>query len=30
MGEMMISVVGLLLAFWFVRTLYRRKVFLRL
>ena len=30
MGEMVTSIVGLLLAFWFVRTLYRRKVFLRL
>ncbi|HWH68402.1 MAG TPA: heparan-alpha-glucosaminide N-acetyltransferase domain-containing protein [Candidatus Sulfotelmatobacter sp.] len=30
MGDMMISIVGLLLAFWFVHFLYRRKVFLRL
>ncbi|HEV2395089.1 MAG TPA: heparan-alpha-glucosaminide N-acetyltransferase domain-containing protein [Verrucomicrobiae bacterium] len=30
MGDLMISVVGLFLAFWFVRVLYRRKVFLRL
>ncbi|HEY5912960.1 MAG TPA: DUF5009 domain-containing protein, partial [Verrucomicrobiae bacterium] len=29
-GDIMISVVGLLLAFWWVRFLYRRKVFLRL
>ena len=29
-GEMMISVVGLLLAFWFVRFLYQRKIFLRI
>ena len=29
-GELMIAVVGLLLAFWFVRFLYQRKVFLRL
>jgi catechol 2,3-dioxygenase-like lactoylglutathione lyase family enzyme len=29
MGDMMISMVGLLLAFWFVHFLYRRKVFLR-
>src|SRR5581483_8122824 len=29
-GELMVSVVGLLLAFWFVRFLYRRKIFLRL
>lgn len=28
-GELVISVVGLLLAFWLVRFLYRRKVFLR-
>jgi len=28
-GEMMISAVGLLLAFWFVHFLYRRKLFLR-
>ncbi len=30
MGEMVVAVVGLLLAFWFVHALYRRKVFLRL
>jgi predicted acyltransferase len=29
-GDMMISIVGLLLAFWFVHFLYRRKLFLRL
>jgi len=29
-GEMMISIVGLLLAFWFVRFLYQRKIFLRI
>jgi predicted acyltransferase len=29
-GDMAISVVGLLLAFWFVHFLYKRKVFLRL
>ena len=29
-GDMMISIVGLLLAFWFVYFLYRRKIFLRL
>jgi predicted acyltransferase len=29
-GDMMISVVGLLLAFWFVRFLYKRKIFLRI
>jgi predicted acyltransferase len=29
-GEMMISIVGLLLAFWVVRFLYQRKIFLRL
>lgn len=28
-GELMISVVGLLLAFWLVRFLYQRKIFLR-
>jgi predicted acyltransferase len=28
-GNMMISVMGLLLAFWFVHFLYRRKLFLR-
>jgi predicted acyltransferase len=30
MGELVISIVGLLLAFWLVHFLYRRKVFLRL
>jgi len=29
-GDMVISVVGLLLAFWFVYFLYRKKIFLRL
>lgn len=29
-GDMVISIIGLLLAFWFVRFLYKRKVFLRL
>jgi predicted acyltransferase len=29
-GDLMISIVGLLLAFWFVHFLYRRKIFLRL
>jgi predicted acyltransferase len=29
-GEMMISLVGIMLAFWFVRFLYQRKVFIRL
>jgi predicted acyltransferase len=29
-GDLTISLVGLLLAFWFVRFLYRRKIFLRL
>ncbi len=29
-GDLMISIVGLLLAFWFVRFLYKRKIFLRL
>ncbi len=29
-GELMVTMVGLLLAFWFVHFLYRRKVFLRL
>lgn len=29
-GDLMISVVGLLLAFWFVHFLYRSKIFLRL
>jgi predicted acyltransferase len=30
LGQMVISMVGLLLAFWFVRFLYKRKIFLRL
>lgn len=30
LGEMAISIVGLLLAFWFVHFLYKRKIFLRL
>ncbi len=29
-GDMMISITGLLLAFWFVHFLYRRKIFLRI
>ena len=29
-GDMMISIVGLLLAFWLVHFLYRRKIFLRI
>jgi predicted acyltransferase len=29
-GDMMISIVSLLLAFWFVHFLYKRKIFLRL
>jgi predicted acyltransferase len=29
-GDMLVSVVGLLLMFWFVRFLYQRKVFIRL
>jgi len=29
-GEMVISIVGLLLAFWIVHFLYERKIFLRL
>lgn len=29
-GDLMVAVVGLLLAFWFVRFLYQRKIFLRL
>jgi predicted acyltransferase len=28
-GELMISIIGLLLAFWFARFLYQRKIFLR-
>lgn len=30
LGDLAVSVVGLLIAFWFMRFLYRRKVFLRL
>jgi len=30
MGDMLVSLVGLLLAFWFVHFLYKRKIFLRL
>ena len=30
LGDMVISIVGLLLAFWFVHFLYKRKIFLRL
>jgi predicted acyltransferase len=30
LGELVISIVGLLLAFWFVHFLYKRKIFLRL
>ena len=30
LGEMVISIVGLLLAFWYVHFLYKRKIFLRL
>ena len=29
-GELVVAIVGLGLAFWFVRFLYRRKIFLRL
>jgi hypothetical protein len=29
-GQLMISVTGLLLAFWFARFLFSRKIFLRL
>jgi len=29
-GDMMISIVGLLMAFWLVRFLYKRKIFLRI
>jgi len=29
-GDMMISIVSLLLAFWFVHFLHKRKIFLRL
>ena len=29
-GDMVISIVGLLLAFWVVHFLYKRKIFLRL
>jgi hypothetical protein len=28
-GDLMISIIGLLLAFWFARFLYQRKIFLR-
>jgi hypothetical protein len=30
LGDLTISVAGLLLIFWFMRFLYRRKIFLRL
>ena len=30
LGDLIVAVVGLLLAFWFVHFLYRRKIFLRL
>jgi predicted acyltransferase len=30
MGDLMVALVGLLLAFWFVHFLYRKKIFLRL
>ena len=30
LGDMVISIVGLLLAFWLVHFLYKRKIFLRL
>src|SRR6267378_7386279 len=30
LGDLVIAVIGLLLAFWFVHFLYRRKIFLRL
>ena len=29
-GDLMVSIVGLALAFWFVNFLYRKKVFIRL
>ena len=29
-GDMVISIVGLLLAFWVVHFLYKRKIFLRM
>ncbi len=29
LGQLVISIVGLLLAFWFVRFLYQRRIFLR-
>jgi hypothetical protein len=29
-GELVVAIVGLGLAFWFVHFLYRRKIFLRL
>ena len=28
-GELLLAFVGMLLAFWFVRFLYQRKIFLR-
>jgi predicted acyltransferase len=30
LGDLIIALVGLLLAFWFVRFLYRKRIFLRL
>jgi hypothetical protein len=30
LGDMVVSIVGLALAFWFVRFLYKRQIFLRL
>jgi hypothetical protein len=30
LGEMIVSIMGLLLAFWFVRFLYKKNIFLRL
>jgi hypothetical protein len=29
LGELCVTLLGLLLAFWFVRFLYKRKIFLR-
>ena len=29
-GDLVVAVVGLLLAFWFVRFLYKRQIFLRI
>ena len=29
-GDLMVALAGLLLAFWFVRFLYQKKIFLRL